>query len=263
MIQNEIQNLNGYLARMQKSVLDKLFFLDKVFEPFDNIVDFGCANGDLFKAIYALFGDEYRYYGYDISPEMVRAAKSNVPFATVVADWDSLNVPFEKSLLNISSVVHEVYSYCPPEEIAQFWNRVFHSGFRYVCIRDMAVSETTLAAADEKEIALVRAEKRYAAHLKDYEAVWGPLQSRKDLVHYLLKYKYTENWEREVNENYLGLSAEGLMKLIPEEYEVTWCDRFTLPYIAWQIRNDFGMELNLPTHVKLILKKRGAECRRL
>jgi len=32
---------------MQKSALDKMFFMDKVFEPFDAIVDFGCANGKL------------------------------------------------------------------------------------------------------------------------------------------------------------------------------------------------------------------------
>ena len=48
---------------MQKSVLDKLFFIDKVFEPVESIVDFGCANGELIKAIYALFGDKYKYYG--------------------------------------------------------------------------------------------------------------------------------------------------------------------------------------------------------
>lgn len=36
-----------YLHRMQKSVLDKMFFADKVFEPIEAIVDFGCANGKL------------------------------------------------------------------------------------------------------------------------------------------------------------------------------------------------------------------------
>ena len=257
--QNEIQNMNCYLNRMQKSVLDKLFFLDKVFEPVANIVDFGCANGELIKAIHALFGDEYRYFGYDISPAMVRAAELNVPFAAICSEWERLDVPFENSLLNISSTIHEVYSYCTPEEIAQFWDRVFRSGFKYVTIRDMMVSDACLAHADEKDLFLLRGEKRYAGHLKDYEAVWGPVKSQKDLVHYLLKYKYTENWEREVREDYLGLSLEAFRRLIPADYEITWSDHFTLPYIAWQVGNDFGINLKTPTHIKAILKKRGTD----
>ena len=46
-----------------KSIPDKMFFIDKVFDPFSSIVDFGCANGELIKALQALF-DEYRYVGY-------------------------------------------------------------------------------------------------------------------------------------------------------------------------------------------------------
>ena len=247
--------MNIYLNRMQKSVMDKMFFIDKVFEPFENIVDFGCANGELMKAVNALFGDEYKYYGYDINPEMVKAAKINAPFATVLSEWDQLDVPFDKSLLNISSTIHEVYSYCKQEEIGQFWNRVFQSGFKYITIRDMMVSDNCSVDADEKEISIVRGEAQYAEHLKDYEDIWGSIKSQKDLIHFLLKYKYTENWEREARENYLGLSLETFRKLIPDEYEITYFDHFTLPFIAWQIKNDFGIDLKTPTHIKIIFKK--------
>ena len=253
--EHQITDMNVYLNRMQKSVLDKLFFIDKVFEPIESIVDFGCANGELIKAVHALFGDEYKYYGYDINPEMVKAAKNNIPFATVVSDWDLLDVQFDKSLLNISSAIHEVYSYCKPGEIEQFWKRVFKSGFKYISIRDMMVSEHCSANVDEKEIALVRGEERYAEHLRDYENVWGTIKSQKDLVHFLLKYKYKENWEREVRENYLGLHLEEFFKLIPSEYEITFSDHFTLPFIAWQVKNDFSIDLKTPTHIKIILKK--------
>ncbi len=254
--ERQISKMNVYLNRMQQSVLDKLFFLDKVFEPVENIVDFGCANGELIKAIDALFGDKYKYYGYDINPAMVKAAGSNVPFATIVSDWDSLSVPFDTSLLNLSSVVHEIYSYCSPPEIHQFWNRVFQTGFQYISIRDMMVSEACSVAADENDVAAVRRVKQYADHLNDYESVWGPIKSQKDLVHFLLKYKYTENWEREVRENYLGLSLEALLKIIPGEYEITFLNHFTLPYIAWQIKKNYEIDLKTPTHIKIILKKR-------
>ena len=96
---------------------------------------------------------------------------------------------------------------------------------------------------------------RYSKHLKDYESVWGKVKSEKELVHYLLKYSYTENWEREVRENYLALTLEEFKKRIPESYQVTYFDHFTLPYIAWQIKNEFGIDFKTPTHLKIILKK--------
>ena len=144
-----IADLNVYLGRMQKSVFDKLFFLDKVFEPFDNIVDFGCANGELIKAISLFFGDDYNYYGYDISEPMIEAARSNAPFASFCTDWSELDIPFEKSLINISSTIHEIYSYCAAAQIEEFWDRVFKSGFKYIAIRDMMISESCFAPADE------------------------------------------------------------------------------------------------------------------
>ena len=46
---------------MKKSLLDKLFFLDKI--DSEIIVDFGCANGELIKFMYNLFPN-YIYIGY-------------------------------------------------------------------------------------------------------------------------------------------------------------------------------------------------------
>ena len=75
------------------------------------------------------------------------------------------------------------------------------------------------------------------------------------MIHYLLKYSYTHNWEREVRENYLGLSVEDLMKLIPNDYRVTYQEHYTLPYVAWQVKKDFGIDLRPPKHIKIVLEK--------
>ena len=69
---NRISDLDIYLTRMQRSILDKMFFIDKVFEPFKYILDFGCANGELIKAMKPMFPD-YEYSGYDISREMIES----------------------------------------------------------------------------------------------------------------------------------------------------------------------------------------------
>ena len=252
---NEIADLSGYLYRMQKSMIDKMFFIDKIFEPVETIVDFGCANGELIKMLQYYFS-EYSYIGYDISDEMIAAAKKNVPNAAFFTDWNDIHVPFDKSLLNISSVIHEVYSYCSPAEIEEFWHRVFDSGFRYITIRDMMLSEAANKPADAADLKKIRSKQAYADKLRDYEQIWGPIVTEKDMVHYLLKYSYTQNWAREVRENYLGLSTERLFRLIPQNYRIVYREHYTLPFIAWQVARDFDIALQTPTHLKIILEHR-------
>lgn len=249
-----IADLRIYLHRMQKSVLDKMFFMDKVFEPFTTIVDFGCANGELIKALHA-FWDGYRYVGYDLSAEMIAAARENVPQAEFTCDWDELPCDPRQSLINISSTIHEVYSYGTEVDVALFWQRVFSSGFRYVTIRDMMLPRAAQGPVDPGDLQRVRGNPRYARQLAEYEAVWGEIRTQHQLVHYLLKYTYTQNWEREVRENYLPVTWEEMLSLIPDNYRITWQQHAPLPYIAWQVKRDFGIHLTTPTHGKFVIER--------
>ena len=250
---NRISDLNIYLTRMQRSILDKMFFMDKVFEPFQYILDFGCANGELIRAMKPMFPD-YSYIGYDISREMIEAAREHVPDAQFFDDWDQIGIPFEKSLLNISSTIHEVYSYGEEADIATFWDRVFGSGFQYVTIRDMMFAQAEAYPVREEQLAAVR-ESDCADLLDSFEEVWGKITDQRQLAHFLLKYKYTQNWEREVHENYFPLCTEELLQRIPDHYRLVYKDVFTLPYAAWQIWKDFGFTLTEHTHIKLILER--------
>lgn len=252
---NRISDLDIYLTRMQRSILDKMFFIDKVFEPFEYILDFGCANGELIKAMTPMFPD-YKYIGYDISSEMIEAAKLNVSTAEFYDNWDDIQIPFDNSLINISSTIHEVYSYGSKADIKEFWSRVFGSGFQYIAIRDMMFSQSQDRPADAEQLGIIRAHTEYSKWLESFEAVWGEVRDQRELVHYLLKYKYTQNWSREVKENYFPISAEELMSIIPESYRIVFKESFTLPYIAWQIRKDLGFVLHENTHIKLILEKK-------
>ena len=118
------------------------------------------------------------------------------------------------------------------------------------------LSDTEQMDADAEQYNLVVKNEKYADKLKDYETVWGKISTQHDLVHYLLKYRYTENWEREVRENYVPITLEQLLDIIPDSYEIAYCNHYTLPYTAWQIKNDFGIELTTPTHIKLILRRK-------
>ena len=252
---HKIADLDIYLTRMQRSILDKMFFIDKVFDPFRYVLDFGCANGELIKALQSMCAD-YEYVGYDISEEMIEAARKNVPNAAFYSDWNEISLPFDQSMINISSTVHEVYAYGTEEDVALFWDRVLKSGFRYIAIRDMMYADANDRKADASALAAVRRHQDYAEKLADFEACNGRIETQKQLVHFLLKYKYTQNWEREVRENYFPLPVEKLLAIVPQDYRVTFFEHFTLPYTAWQIRKDFGFDLKDPTHVKIILEKK-------
>lgn len=247
-----VPDLNGYVQKMEKSLLDKMFFMDKIFDPVDSIVDFGCANGALIRTMQYLFPD-HKYVGYDISQEMVELARAAVPSARFCSDWDEIRIPFEESLLNISSVIHEVYSYGTPESVDLFWDRVFNSGFRYIAIRDMMLSDRIKLMSEEED--LRKARQLCPGKLAQYESIWGPISIRFNLIHYLLKYKYDENWQREVRENYLPITVESLLAKIPDHYEIVYQEHYTLPFIKQQIRKDCGIVLEDYTHFKLLLKR--------
>jgi hypothetical protein len=59
----KIDDVKTYNHRMEKSLIDKIFWVDKVDSSI--IVDYGCADGVLLKALQKLFPD-YTYIGYDI-----------------------------------------------------------------------------------------------------------------------------------------------------------------------------------------------------
>ena len=251
--QISIENTKVYTERMSRSILDKLFFVDKIYEPVDNIVDFGCADGALVKTLKDLFSD-WRCVGYDSSEVMLHLAREKCPDIEFTSDWGNLNIDPKRSLLNLSSVIHEVYSYGTKEDVNMFWNRVFKSDFKYVCIRDMMMSDADFIPTHPDDV-----RKVYEAcpeRLNSFEDEWGSVEDNKNFIHFLLKYRYVENWERENKENYLPVTKEELLKLIPDEYEIVYSEHFILPFIKEEVRKDFGIELKTPTHLKMILKRK-------
>jgi len=250
---DKLNDLEVYVQRMQKSFMDKMFFIDKIFEPVDTILDFGCANGVLIRAMKYLF-PEHTYIGYDISDEMIKKARELLPECGFYTKWDDMKTDPKSTLINISSTLHEVYSYGTEASVAEFWERVLHSGFKYIAIRDMMVSEKMEPLSDNGDVNLAR--QLYPEKLSEYESIWGSIEDRHNLIHYLLKYSYTENWDREVRENYLPITVEELMSRIPEDYEVIYSEHYVLPYTKQQVKRDSGIDLKDATHYKILLKKK-------
>lgn len=249
----KIQNYEVYTARMQKSVYDKMFFVDKIFnENIDTFIDFGCADAELMRHL-RVFMPEVRFIGYDIDDNMIAKARQNAPWAEFYSNWDDIKVDPAHTIINLSSIIHEIYSYCSPMDIETFWSWICNTGFAYITIRDMFPIPSTPCSKIYREY-IIKA--GYESELMDFEKHWGLVKNTKNLIHFLLKYKYKENWDREVKENYIPISINTLMERF-DTYTVIYNKFEPLPYIVNQVQRDIGIDISsIPTHLHLILKRR-------
>lgn len=249
----EIKDYTAYNQRMDLSLIDKLFFIDKI-QP-DLIVDFGCATGTLLKHL-KTFCPEVRAIGYDNDPEMIRHSDASV---NITNKWALIEAAIEQAkrpALILSSVIHEVFHYGSKADIDEFWSKVLNSGFHYIVIRDMVPSRSIDRTSCINDVKKLYHKFLGSKALTDFERIWGTIENNRNLVHFLLKYRYLEpNWEREVRENYIPLAREDLLAKIPLEYDVVFHEHYVLPYILQTVRDEIGIELKDPTHLKLILRR--------
>lgn len=200
---------------------------------------------------------DVKYIGYDNNPEMIRISQTKSAGISNISFTDTFpsNVYGKSSLLNLSSVIHEIYSYCNEDEIYEFWNNVFLSGFEYISIRDLCVSKNVNRRTDRADY-LKLIEKADNKQIKEFQLIWGLLMDNRNFLHFLMKYKYVENWDREVKENYFPITLEELLKKIPYDYEIVYINTYCLPYTRSVVEKDLGISIKDNTHVKLLLRKR-------
>ena len=243
-----MKDLDGYLEKMEKSILDKLFFTDKIdLCDFDLIVDFGCADGTFLKNLCKIYPNK-NCIGFDISKEMIKKAKSNCN--NNILFTQDLN-EFNKALNNkkyaivFSSVLHELDA--KSFEVAL--NLMKNSGA--VIIRDMFFDKTK--NDNIKHLSIIKQKDKY---VDEFENKYGKIDNLLNLYHYFLKYTYTNNWDTELNENYFGIDYEKILNALKNSnFDVIYDEKFTLLYKKQEIFDNFGYNLDLPTHRKLIFKK--------
>ena len=255
-----IHNNQLYLSRMDLSIKDKLFFTDKI--EFDVIVDFGCANGALLSTLREMYPN-VKIIGYDTNPDMLSSAREILGNDVVLTnDWNLVITElrgYDSPLLNLSSVIHEVYSYSDSDEIHSFWNNYVYSGlFKYISIRDMIPSKVInnfKQSLFRNDIAIVRELYDDIQYIDSFESTWGTLcNNYRTFMHFLLKYRYVENWDREVSENYLPIFYEEMEEFIPNNYNIIYKSHFVLPFLQERLISDFGIKFRHTTHSKYIIE---------
>ena len=286
---NPIANAAQYNIAMRRSMMDKMFFMDKIGNGPRTILDWGCADGSLIEYMHKMFPEHF-YMGYDTDPKMIaqaqamvdsiklsQASKATMAMQGNVSPEQAFDLGqtavgglhFEISddlsdfiahrhgrkidVVVLNSVIHEIYSYSL-KEIETFWSTLFdrvRPG--YIVVRDMCVERSTSRAADPISVARIK-QLFDLDKIAQWESKWGSLHENWSLVNFLLTYRYADNWDREYRENYLPVSVESLLARFPREYTPTFVEHYTLPFLREQVMEDFGIQLQDRTHLKLILK---------
>lgn len=247
-----INNMQVYNAGMRKSMLDKLWWIDKIDESVEAVVDYGCADGTLLSMVHEINSD-LMLYGYDFNEDMIDLAADNIECGCFSNNYDNIanEVAKNTSVLVASSVFHEIENYS--QEIEKEYDRIFNRQYKYIAIRDMFISEKAYGISDPLTVAKVRQKFDYNK-LQEFEAHIGPIDYNEHLLQFLLTYRYKENWDREVRENYFPYTIEQFLYRIPNHYEVVYFEHYTLPFVREQVFKDFGVQLTNPTHGKILLK---------
>lgn len=263
-----IENNEVYLSRMSAAIADKLFFFDYLPENMNIFLDYGCADGTLLRKAHERYPQAI-CIGYDTNEDFIKKASADCPSnCYFYSSLEQVKYILDSAYharrgpvaLILSSVVHEVFTYENYNGIQTFWNFIGHPMFDYLCIRDMGLAQGEWHRAANKTI--VSKVREWACtsarqhQIGDFVEKRGDLTNQYNLCEFLLKYAYTENWDREVEENYFALSPETLMKeLFTRSWSPIYFRHWTLPYIQNKIKDDFGIDMPCNTHYKGVWKR--------
>lgn len=249
---DQISNFKIYTEEMSKPIKDKLFFLDHI-NDYDQIVDYGCADGFLLKEIEKLNLNKI-LAGYDISSKMIELARLDKRQIFFTEFWNNICTD-KDTLILLSSVIHEVYSYGSKFSINQFYKNVFKSEAKYIVVRDMFLTkETSKRLVNKSDLQKIKS-KTYDIY-SSFKYYNSDIVTQRDLLQFLLKYRYQENWEREVKENYFPISFEDFLKRVPKKWELIHSKQIRVPFIVNKVKEDFDIDIEDTTHAELIFRRK-------
>lgn len=250
-----------YCESMAKSLEDKLFFLNEIdINDYDYIVDFGCADGRILEVLderltnkkTILIGIENNKVMFDQLVSLAGRAKHRMIVSIELIDGDNeifnlLKRGGKKSLIIFSSVLHE-YDW---ENFKPFFIL-----FDTIVMRDMQSPEKFWYKVSESTRALVT--KDFPGELlAKLERKYGYINDLERLYKYFLMYRYADNFDHELQEDYFSIIWENLKEWLTNDYvfHILYEKDYILPFIKQDIETKFGYELKYPTHKQIIFVK--------
>lgn len=256
-----MKDSNGYLKRMEKSIREKLFFINHMDLNNKIIIDFGAANGALVKELINMNFENTTYCCIEKNKEFFEECKKLEKEKTAdmcvfgslteVEKWLEYNKQETREVILIcSSVMHELTSKMQRDVVS--FSREYCD---YMVVRDMFYEYDSIPDEREKDIL----EKIIClAPRPDLMQQFFYLRglSKKSIAEYLLKYSYVENWNTEVNEKYLDVDWVNIKYFETKEVEVKviYENYYTNSFIASRVYDTFGIRMDWYTHGQIILK---------
>lgn len=259
-----IENYKVYNERMEAGIKDKLWFVDNLLPEINTIVDFGCADCALGRALEHYYPNQFRYIGIDNDPRMRElGAEKGFTVVDMLAGLYPLNIDYDKTVIVFSSVMHELLSYCGRYLTTMYLKEVAGLGFKQIAIRDMS-AEYYVGLEDKieniegiiKDTPWFPRYKNFIDYCKENredESNWS--------LEFFLKYNYSENWQREKEERYLWNWEEITFHILHKAYDEDYNCTFRIPYQVRKIRKDFGFTIPLDTHRKVLYTRKEGEKR--
>lgn len=245
-----IKDIKIYLERMAKPLQEKMKIVQYIPEDAQTVVDVGCADGAITIEMAKMF-PQIQFLGIDLDERFVKIAQEragdlpNVRFEKIYLR-DLLARPEKYDVVIFISVLHEFYTYGEGissvlKALADAHELLNKDGV--IIIRDMILGEYTKKATLRCPVILHKIDqKTEITHLKDdFENRWGKLNNVYKIDHFLLKYGYTENWDRESKENYVPVTFEQYEQIFNLLDMVTqYRQSYLIPYFAEKWKEDFA-----------------------
>lgn len=214
------------------------------------ILDVGCADGTVTKALAGLF-PRASVRGIDLDEEFIAKAKEGVAAGKGTPEFERiylrqmLDRPERYDAVTFVSVLHEFYSYGEGmssvlKAVADAYE-LLKPGEKII-IRDMILQDAAKTASADSIIEKVRANVAMAPLITDFERAHGPMTTLYSVNHFLLKYFYTDNWERECPEHYVPVTREQyeqLFNLLGADLEHK--ETYLIPFLRDKWKADFGL----------------------
>lgn len=242
-----------YCESMAKSLDDKLFFLNEIdINGYDYIVDFGCADGRILEVLdekltnkkTILIGIEKNKLMFDQLVSLAGRAKHRMIVSIELTDVIINVLNNKKNLIIFSSVLHE-YDWKNFKE--------FFILFDTIVMRDMQCPEKFWYKVPESTKALVT--KDFPEELlAKLERKYGAINDLDRLYRYFLMYRYADNFDHELQEDYFSIIWDNLKEWLTNDYvfHILYEKDYILPFIKQDIATKFGYELKYPTHKQII-----------
>lgn len=259
---NTITNLDKYTSAMQNTLLDKIWFLDKIDPNINTIIDFGCADGALFNFIEELFPNRFTFVGIDSSAEMITRTVQNtldipqnrISFHEELAAVKEFDL--ENSILVLNSVLHELYNYLSYPVRTNILRELFTKyNFKYIAIRDMhKIEDGSFVGYPKYRIK----DKDILKRKVEFDAQeYFAKADINGLIEFLLKYNYVDNWSRECSERYLWNWSKDILNFAEDHYVLLYNTPFYLPYQLehWVLDCEYSNKVIINTHKKMLFRR--------